>query len=129
MPDVAAAPGRQPSHAFSQLPAVVCRGLTQRFGGKAAVEGLDLEVRHGEVFGLLGPNGAGKTTTIRLINTLLPVREGRVEVFGFDVVRSPMAARRLMGYVPQALSIEAALDGTGERDVVCPPLRHPPPRA
>ena len=68
-------------------------------------------MRHGEVFGLLGPNGAGKTTTIRLINTLLPVREGPVEVFGFDVARSPMAARRLMGYVPQMLSIEGALTG------------------
>jgi ABC-2 type transport system ATP-binding protein len=89
----------------------VCRGLTQRFGGQAAVADLDLEVRHGEVFGLLGPNGTGKTTTIRLVNTLLPVREGHVEVFGFDVVASPMAARRLMGYVPQALSIEAALTG------------------
>jgi ABC-2 type transport system ATP-binding protein len=94
-----------------QPPAVSCQGLTQRFSGKAAVEGLDLEVRQGEVFGLLGPNGAGKTTTIRLINTLLPVREGRVEVFGYDVSRSPMAARRLMGYVPQMLSIEAALTG------------------
>ena len=79
-------------------------------------------MRHGEVFGLLGPNGAGKTTTIRLINTLLPVREGPVEVFGFDVARSPMAARRLMGYVPQMLSIEGALglgpiarDGVWER--------------
>jgi ABC-2 type transport system ATP-binding protein len=89
----------------------VCHGLTQRFGGKAAVEDLDLEVRHGEVFGLLGPNGAGKTTTIRLVNTLLAVKEGHVEVFGFDVGRSPMAARRLMGYVPQMLSIEAALTG------------------
>jgi ABC-2 type transport system ATP-binding protein len=92
-------------------PAVACHALTQRFSGKVAVDALDLEVRQGEVFGLLGPNGAGKTTTIRLINTLLPVREGKVEVFGYDVSRSPMAVRRLMGYVPQMLSIEAALTG------------------
>jgi ABC-2 type transport system ATP-binding protein len=93
------------------VPALACRGLTQRFSGKVAVDNLDMEVRRGEVFGLLGPNGAGKTTTIRLINTLLPVREGRVEVFGLDVSRSQMAVRRLLGYVPQMLSIEAALTG------------------
>ena len=67
---------RQPGRAFSDIPAVVCEGLTQRFGGKVAVDGIDLDVRHGEVFGLLGPNGAGKTTTIRVLNTLLPVQRG-----------------------------------------------------
>jgi ABC-2 type transport system ATP-binding protein len=91
--------------------AVQCHGLTHRFSAKTAVKGLDLTVLHGEVFGLLGPNGAGKTTIIRLINTLLPVQEGRVEVFGRDVARSPMEVRRVMGYVPQMLSIEAALTG------------------
>jgi ABC-2 type transport system ATP-binding protein len=99
--------GREPQG----VPAVLCRGLTQRFGSKVAVDSLDLTVGQGEVFGLLGPNGAGKTTTIRLINTLLPVKEGRIEVFGFDVSRAPMPARRLMGYVPQMLSVEAALSG------------------
>jgi ABC-2 type transport system ATP-binding protein len=68
-------------------------------------------VSRGEVFGLLGPNGAGKTTTIRVLNTLLPVQEGTVEVFGRDVSKSPMAVRRLIGYVPQQLSIEGALTG------------------
>jgi ABC-2 type transport system ATP-binding protein len=96
---------------FVGAPALACRGLTQRFSGKVAVDKLDLLVKRGEVFGLLGPNGAGKTTTIRLINTLLPVREGSVEVFGIDVSRSAMAVRRLLGYVPQMLSIEAALTG------------------
>ena len=100
-----------PGTAFPEVPAVMCERLTQRFSGKTAVHELDLEVRQGEVFGLLGPNGAGKTTTIRLINTLLPVREGRVEVFGHDVSRAPMAVRALMGYVPQMLSVEAALTG------------------
>jgi ABC-2 type transport system ATP-binding protein len=105
------APERGPGTDFPEVPAVRCEGLTQRFSGKAAVHELDLEVSQGEVFGLLGPNGAGKTTTIRLINTLLPVREGRVEVFGLDVSRAPMAVRALMGYVPQMLSVEAALTG------------------
>jgi ABC-2 type transport system ATP-binding protein len=91
--------------------AVACRGLRYRFGEYAAVDGIDLDVARGEVFGLLGPNGAGKTTTIRVLNTLLPVQEGSVAVFGRDVSKAPMAVRRLIGYVPQQLSIEAALTG------------------
>ncbi len=92
-------------------PAVVCRGLRHRFGDHVAVDGIDLTVASGEVFGLLGPNGAGKTTTIRVLNTLLPVQEGAVTVLGHDVGRSAMAVRRTLGYVPQQLSIEAALTG------------------
>jgi len=96
---------------FGAAPAVHCRGLRHRFGENVAVDGIDLTVYRGEVLGLLGPNGAGKTTTIRLLKTLLPVQEGVVEVLGFDVRRSQMAVRRLLGYVPQQLSIEAALTG------------------
>jgi ABC-2 type transport system ATP-binding protein len=90
---------------------VSIRGLRHRFGETVAVNGVDLEIHRGEVFGLLGPNGAGKTTTIRVLNTLLPVQEGSVAVFGYDVRRSAMAVRSLLGYVPQQLSIEAALTG------------------
>jgi ABC-2 type transport system ATP-binding protein len=68
-------------------------------------------VEQGEVFGLLGPNGAGKTTLIRVLNTLLPIQEGSVTVLGRDIRRSKMAVRRVLGYVPQQLSIEAALTG------------------
>jgi ABC-2 type transport system ATP-binding protein len=93
------------------LPALSCRGVRHRFGDHLALDGVDLTVEQGEVFGLLGPNGAGKTTTIRLANTLLPLQEGSIEVAGYDVRRSPMAVRRLLGYVPQQLSIEAALTG------------------
>jgi ABC-2 type transport system ATP-binding protein len=91
--------------------AVEVRGVRHRFGDFIAVDGVDLTVREGEVFGLLGPNGAGKTTLLRLVNTLVPIQEGSVEVFAHDVSRSPMAVRRLLGYVPQQLSIEAALTG------------------
>jgi ABC-2 type transport system ATP-binding protein len=91
--------------------AVSCAGVRHRFGDHVALDGIDLEVEEGEVFGLLGPNGAGKTTTIRILNTLLPLQEGRVEVFGRDVRRQAMAVRRLLGYVPQQLSIEASLTG------------------
>jgi ABC-2 type transport system ATP-binding protein len=95
----------------SEPRALECRGLRHRFGDHAAVDGIDLVIRPGEVFGLLGPNGAGKTTTIRVVNTLLPVQEGEVSVFGYDVRRQPMAVRRLLGYVPQQLSIEGAITG------------------
>ncbi len=91
--------------------AVECRGLRFHFGAHVAVDGLDLLVARGEIFGLLGPNGAGKTTTIRVINTLLPAREGTVRVLGYDVRREAMAVRRRLGYVPQQLSVEAALTG------------------
>jgi ABC-2 type transport system ATP-binding protein len=92
-------------------PAIELAGLTHRFGEHVAVDAVDLQVAAGECFGLLGPNGAGKTTTIRLLVTLLPVQEGRVSVFGLDVGRQAMVVRRLLGYVPQQLSIEAALTG------------------
>jgi ABC-2 type transport system ATP-binding protein len=91
--------------------AVECSGLVHRFGDTIAVDHLDLQIPAGEVFGLLGPNGAGKTTTIRLLNTLLPVQEGTVRVFGLDVSRRALDVRRHLGYVPQQLSIEPALTG------------------
>ncbi len=81
------------------------------FGEMTAVDGLDLAVRDGEVFGLLGPNGAGKTTALRCITTLLPVPSGRVRVFGHDATRERMAVRRLLGYVPQQLSANSGLTG------------------
>jgi ABC-2 type transport system ATP-binding protein len=95
----------------SPPPAVRCTGLEHSFGPTKAVDGVDLEIAPGEVFGLLGPNGAGKTTTIRMITTLLPIPAGEVSVFGLDVARRKMAVRRLIGYVPQQLSADGALTG------------------
>ena len=94
------------------VPAVALRGVRHRFGDHVALDGVDLTVEQGEVFGLLGPNGAGKTTTIRLLNTLLPLQEGSDRRCSATTSRrAPMAVRRLLGYVPQQLSIEAALTG------------------
>ena len=90
---------------------VEVEGLTKSYGGARGIVDVSFEVGEGEVFGFLGPNGAGKTTTIRIANTLLPVQAGRIEVLGFDVSRAKMAVRRRLGYVPQQLSIEAALTG------------------
>jgi ABC-2 type transport system ATP-binding protein len=92
-------------------PAVSIRDLHVRFGETTAVGGIDLEVGDGEVFGLLGPNGAGKTTTIRVLTTLLPATSGSAAVFGVDVARRPMEVRRMLGFVPQQLSADAALTG------------------
>ncbi|MEU6071712.1 MULTISPECIES: ATP-binding cassette domain-containing protein [Streptomyces] len=91
--------------------AVTCTRLAYAFGETNAVDGLDLTVREGEVFGLLGPNGAGKTTAIRCITTLLPVPPGMVRVFGHDTAGDRMAVRRLLGYVPQQLSADSGLTG------------------
>src|SRR5215470_6931492 len=100
-----------PDSSPSSSPALSCESLSHRYGDFLALDGVDLRIERGEIFGLLGPNGAGKTTTIRIANTLLPVQEGRIEVLGFDVGRAKMAVRRRIGYVPQQLSIEAALTG------------------
>jgi ABC-2 type transport system ATP-binding protein len=91
--------------------AIRCVDLKHSFGDKKAVDGVDLEIVPGEVFGLLGPNGAGKTTTIRMITTLLPTPPEAITVFGLDVARKKMAVRRLIGYVPQQLSADGTLTG------------------
>ncbi|MGV9678185.1 ATP-binding cassette domain-containing protein [Nocardia sp. NPDC003482] len=95
----------------NRLPAIECEGLTQRYGDHVVVDHLDLRIDRGEIFGLLGPNGAGKTTTIRLLTTLMPVREGTVRVLGFEVGRRDIDIRYNLGYVPQQLSVEATLTG------------------
>ncbi|MGZ4612075.1 MAG: ABC transporter ATP-binding protein [Kineosporiaceae bacterium] len=108
----ASAPVTPPARAAGEsAQALVVRGLTHRFGEHVAVDDVSLAVRTGEVFGLLGPNGAGKTTTIRAVTTLLPPQSGDVTVFGLDTRRQPLAVRRLLGYVPQQLSVEGALTG------------------
>jgi ABC-2 type transport system ATP-binding protein len=92
-------------------PAVLCEGLTYRFGSHTAVDGVDLRIEPGETFGLLGPNGAGKTTTIRMLTTLLKPADGRISVFGVSAAGQPMTVRRMIGYVPQLLSADATLTG------------------
>jgi ABC-2 type transport system ATP-binding protein len=91
--------------------AVRCVNVRHSFGETVAVDGIDLDVSAGTVFGLLGPNGAGKTTTIRMMTTLLPAPPGAIEVFGVDVARHKLDVRRLIGYVPQSLSADADLSG------------------
>jgi ABC-2 type transport system ATP-binding protein len=90
-------------------PAVIVDGLVVRFDEIEAVRGVSFAVEAGESFGLLGPNGAGKTTTIRVLTTLLKPTAGRALVHGHDVVREGLAIRQILGYIPQAISIDSAL--------------------
>jgi ABC-2 type transport system ATP-binding protein len=75
--------------------------LVKTFGPKRAVDGVSFSVERGEVLGFLGPNGAGKSTTMRMITGFMPPTEGRVSVGGYDVVESPLQAKRLIGYLPE----------------------------
>lgn len=74
--------------------------LTKHFGGKRAVDQLDLQIAPGTFFCFLGPNGAGKTTTIKMLTGLLRPSEGRALVGGLDIQKEPVATKRLLGYVP-----------------------------
>ncbi len=91
--------------------AIVVEGLRKRFGKVAALDGVDLEVPRGEVFGLLGPNGAGKTTTVRILATILRPDEGRAAVLGYDVVRDAAAVRRRIGLAGQSAAVDENLTG------------------
>jgi ABC-2 type transport system ATP-binding protein len=85
--------------------AIVARGLTRRFGDFSAVDGIDFEVRRGEIFGFLGPNGSGKTTTIRMMLGLLQPTAGTVEVLGVPVAERAKEIRPRVGYMSQRFSL------------------------
>lgn len=87
------------SQRYSDTPALVLKGLEKHFD-KPAVDRLDLTVRGGEFYALLGPNGAGKTTTLRIVAGLLRPDAGSVSVFGVDALADPIAAKRLIAWVP-----------------------------
>ena len=80
------------------------RGMTKRFGGLIAVNGIDLQVRQGEVYGFLGPNGSGKTTFIRMLCGLLAADAGEGTCLGFDVIRESESIKRQVGYMTQRFS-------------------------
>jgi ABC-2 type transport system ATP-binding protein len=91
--------------------AIEAIGLTRRFGSTCAVDGLELTVPQGTVYGVLGPNGAGKTTTIRMLATLLRPDAGTARVFGHDIVREPEAVRRHVSLTGQFASVDNELTG------------------
>jgi daunorubicin resistance ABC transporter ATP-binding subunit len=96
---------------MTTTPAIVADDVKQTFGDVVALDGLDLEVEAGSVFGLLGPNGAGKTTLVRILATLLRPTAGRARVLGHDVVAEPLAVRRRIGLAGQFAAVDAELTG------------------
>lgn len=91
---------------------ISARGLVRRFGDLVAVDGVDLSVQEGEVFGFLGPNGAGKSTTVRMLTTLLQPSDGTARVAGHDVVREAGEVRRRIGVALQDAAIDPLMTGT-----------------
>ncbi|MDH7514574.1 MAG: ABC transporter ATP-binding protein [Bacteroidota bacterium] len=85
--------------------AVSIQGLAKSYGTTRAVDGLDLEIEQGELFGIIGPDGAGKTTTMQILVTLIPPDKGEVLVGGHDVRTGIQAIRSLVGYMPQRFSL------------------------
>jgi len=92
-----------------KTPAVEVCDLKVRFGSFTAVDGIDFEVRAGEIFGFLGANGAGKTTTIRCLCGLLIPTGGRVLVGGADVAKDPTAVKSIVGYMSQKFTLYSDL--------------------
>ena len=90
---------------------IVAEGLAKRFGDTVALDGIDLAVRTGTVFGLLGPNGAGKTTAVRILATLLRPDGGHAAVCGHDVVTHAHQVRQLSGLTGQYASVDETLTG------------------
>jgi len=91
---------------------IVTHRLTKVFPGSIrAVDGIDLEVNAGEIFGFLGPNGAGKTTTIKMLNTLIQPTSGTAVVAGFDVCQNPAKVRKRIGYVAQDVGVDERATG------------------
>lgn len=82
---------------------IEAQGLTKRYGKVVAVEGLNLAIEAGEVYGLLGPNGSGKTTTILMLLGLTEPSAGTVRVLGFDPAREPLSLKRQVGYLPDSV--------------------------
>jgi ABC-2 type transport system ATP-binding protein len=97
---------------MSEPNGIEVEGLVRVFKkGPRAVDGIDLEVAPGEIYGFLGPNGAGKSTTVLMLTTLLPPTEGSARVAGYDVVRDGAAVRRAIGAALQEAALDPFLTG------------------
>jgi ABC-2 type transport system ATP-binding protein len=93
-----------------EMNAVQTFKLTKEFDGLVAVNGVDLEIKKGELFSFLGPNGAGKTTTIRMLCCLLKPTKGSASILGYDVVKTPFAVKRVIGVSPQETILSERLN-------------------
>src|SRR5437762_3000720 len=94
------------------MPAIEVHQLVREFRkGPRAVDGIDLSVQRGEIYGFLGPNGAGKSTTVLMLTTLLPPTSGRATVGGFDIVREGPKVRAAIGAALQEAALDMILTG------------------
>jgi len=94
------------------ISAIRCESVVREFGGVAAVNGVDLDVAAGEIYGFLGPNGAGKSTTVRMLCTLLSPTSGTASIAGFDVVEQPGEVRLRIGAALQDAALDPRQTGT-----------------
>ncbi len=92
--------------------AIDAHGLVKIFGDNRAVDGVDLQVKAGTIYGVLGPNGAGKSTTINILATLLKTEGGTAKIFGHDVEKEPQIVRQLIGVTGQSASVDETLSAT-----------------
>lgn len=101
------------------MSSITANSLSKTYGSVKAVDGIDLNVRSGQVFGFLGPNGAGKSTTIKLLTTLIPPTDGQLSILGINAVKKPLQVRNRIGVVLQqpsyepTLTVEKSLDKYG----------------
>ena len=101
-----------PFHSMSEAPAIEAVGLVREFRkGPRAVDGIDLAVATGEIYGFLGPNGAGKSTTVHMLTTLLPPTSGTARVAGHDVVTQGKEVRAAIGAALQEAALDPFLTG------------------
>ena len=98
--------------------AMILDSVSKRFGSVEAVQGLDLEVAVGTVFGLLGPNGSGKSTTMKIIMGLLTPDSGEIEVYGMSPQRDPLGVKSVFGYVPETPKLYEFLTGVEYLDFI-----------
>ena len=89
--------------------AIDVHSLSKSYGSFTAVDGIDLKVEQGKIFGFLGPNGAGKTTTMKMLTTLIPPSGGSMSIMGIDAIKSPLDIRKKIGVVLQQPSYEPTL--------------------
>jgi ABC-2 type transport system ATP-binding protein len=109
--------------------AIRAKGLTKKYGDFTAVDKLDLNVDHGEIYGLLGPNGAGKTTTILMLLGLSEPTAGTARVLDFDPALSPTAVKRYVGYLPDNVGFYSGMSGRQNLRYTAALNRIPKPRA
>ena len=101
-----------PEPTAPETPAVRTENLSRIYGSLLALNGLNLTVNKGDLFGFIGSNGAGKTTTLRILSTFLAPSTGRAEVFGHDVVTASDTVRRLIGYMPDFFGVYKDMEVT-----------------